>query len=408
MRRCTERATRSLAFALAAVAALASTDCSRDHDALAARPRPEGGSAGKAGAAGASSGSGGVGGSFGGRAGSGSGGTGGTGGKVAEQPGRSVVTFVNAVVDAPIVALCFAKNGGGENALVGRPRPAAGLAYGAALVLETLSGVDLDAESVVPYALAGDLTVVDGSSCKEAVALAEAEMRAANGAGGGAREAGAGGEGGSGAGGEGGNGGRGAPRLRVARLPELAPGSFTQGFSLLYAMVGCLGGPTFTHEEEEALCGDGYAPNRPTASAELVVLSRRVGISTVAIQALHASRSLPAVDLRVRPPDNAVEPWAYIADNVMEGMLRPREPRLDLAPAGYGVGTRTWRVQALVNGFAVVSDSWPTIKRRSGLDDPTIGRGYTLILMGPSMVVEDAASWNPPGFTMVDNDPMLP
>jgi hypothetical protein len=88
-----------------------------------------------------------------------------------------------------------------------------------------------------------------------------------------------------------------------------------------------------------------------------------------------------------------------------EGMLRPREPRMDLGPAGYGIGTRTWRVQALVDGVAAVSDSWPTIKNRSGLGDPEVLRGYTLVVMGPSRVVDDAPLWNPPGFTLVDNDP---
>jgi hypothetical protein len=86
-------------------------------------------------------------------------------------------------------------------------------------------------------------------------------------------------------------------------------------------------------------------------------------------------------------------------------MLRPREPRMDLSASGYGVGTRTWRVQALVGGEAVVSDSWPTIERRSGIEAPSSGRGYTLVVMGPSSVVDDATPWNPPGITIVDNDP---
>jgi hypothetical protein len=329
-----------------------------------------------------------------------------------EPIGRPVASFLHAVVDAPSIALCFAKNDGGGNSLVGRPRPAAGLAYGGALVVETLNGVDLDAERVVPFAIAGDLALLDSLTCEEAVALAEAEMRAASrGAGGSGPSApGAGGEAGDGVGGvpSGGGGSPQSPvaaRLRVARLPELSPGTLSEGHSLLYAMVGCLGGPTFTHEHEEALCGAGYAANRPTVSAELVVLSRKVGISTIAIQALHASRALPALNLRAKPPDSAVEPWAYIADNMTEGMLRPREPRMDLSASGYGVGTRTWRVQALVGGEAVVSDSWPTIERRSGIEAPSSGRGYTLVVMGPSSVVDDATPWNPPGITIVDNDP---
>jgi hypothetical protein len=412
MKRSTERPSRvlpgpgGLAFALTAVAALTATDCTRDHDALAARPRTGGGSAGMAASAGTGSGFGGTGG---GRAGTG--GSGGTGGsKVTEPIGRSVITFLHALADAQAVTLCFARNDGEVNDLLGSPRPAAGLAYGGALVLDTLSGVELDAEPVVPFVITGELALLEGLDCGEAVALAEAEMRAA-----GAAAAGGGGTGGSsssdaGAAGDAGDGAGGAPslvpaRLRVARLPELAPGTLTQGHSLLYALVGCLGGPAFSHDDGEALCGAGYAPNRPTVTAALVVLSRKVGIGTVGIQALHASRALPSLALRAKPPDSAVEPWAYIADSMTEGMLRPREPRVDLTPVGYGMGTRTWRVQALVGSEAVVSDSWPTILGRSGLEAPATGRGYTLVVMGPSSK-PDVPLWNAPAFTLVDNDPM--
>jgi hypothetical protein len=403
---------RGLAVVVGAVAALAATDCSRDRGSLVARPH--GGTAGVAGTSGSS----GSGGTFAGGGGKGgTGGTGGTGGKLTEPLGTSVVTFLHAVVDAQTVTLCFAKNDGGGNELLGKPRPEAGLSYGAALVLDTLSGVDLDTERVVPFVIAGDLALLDGLTCKAAVALAEAEMRGENGGTGGSAgndPGGAGGEAGDAAGGvrsgTGGSGGSPSPRparLRVARLPELAAGSFTEGHSLLYAMVGCLGGAAFEHEDGELLCGEGYASNRPTVSAELVMVSRKVGISTVGIQALHASRAIGSVGIRARPPESAVEPWAFIADDLTEGMLRPREPRLDLNPGGYGVGTRTWRVQAHVDEFLVVSDSWPTLLGRSGLGNPEGLRTYTLVLMGPASVIDaDDTRWNPAGFTIVDNDPM--
>jgi hypothetical protein len=291
---------------------------------------------------------------------------------VTEPIGRSVITFLHALADAQAVTLCFARSDGGGNDLVGSPRPAAGLAYGGALVLETLSGVDLDADPVVPFAISGELSLLSGHDCAEAVALAQAEMRAAS------ASAGGGGTGGSspgdaGAAGEAGDGAGGAPhpvpaRLRVARLPELAPGTLTQGHSLLYALVGCLGGPAFAHEESEALCGAGYAPNRPTVTANLVVLSRKVGIGTVGIQALHASRALPSLSLRAQPPDSSVEPWAYIADSMTEGMLRPREPRIDLNAAGYGMGTRTWRVQALVGSAPAARPGRTALRRLQDQD----------------------------------------
>jgi hypothetical protein len=407
-----ERRSGALGLAVACAAALASTDCTRDHDALVARPHAEGGVAGTAGVAGAGATSG-SGSGFGGTGGSfvTSGGTGGSGGtgvsKPSEPTGWSVATFLHAVVDAPLVSLCFAKNDGGGNELVGKPRPASGLSYGEALVLGTLKGVDLEEESLVPFVITGDLSLLDGLACDEAVALAEAETRAANGgagvgAGGESSDAGAGGEPSS----SGGAGSPKVPRLRVARLPELAPGALTAGRSLLYAMVGCLGGPAFTHDDEEALCGDDYAPDRPTISADVVQLSRKTAISAVALQVLHASRALPALSVRVRPPESAVEPVVYVTDEMTEGMLRPREPRRDTSAAGYGVGARTWRVQALAGGEVIISDGWDTIHRRSTVTDLQVGRGYTLVVMGPSRVLAGAQYWNPPGFTVVDNDPM--
>jgi hypothetical protein len=62
-------------------------------------------------------------------------------------------------------------------------------------------------------------------------------------------------------------------------------------------------------------------------------------------------------------------------------------------------------VHALVGGDAVVRDWGPTKAGRSGIAAPSRGRGYTLVVMGPSRVVDDATPWNPPGITIVDNDP---
>jgi hypothetical protein len=416
------RRSAQFGLVLSCLVGLASTDCSRDHGALAARPRTEGGTAGAAGTAGA----GGISGSGSGFSGSGgtfltrggTGGGGGSGGSLVSHPrpplGQSVGTFLHAMVDAPVVTLCFAKNDGGRNEFVGTPLPERGLGYGRTLVLEALKGVDLEEESLVPFAITGDLSLLDGMKCDEAVAFAEAEVRAANrggslGAGG---EAGAPGEAGSfgspsNSGGNSGDGEPIVPRLRVARLPELAPSALSAGHSLLYAMVGCIGGPTFTHEDEEVLCGEGYAPDRPTASADVVLLWRRRSASTIGIQVLHASRALPALSVRAKPPDDAVQPSVYIVDSITEGMLRPREPRSDTTAVGYGIGTRTWRVQALTGGNVVVSDSWDVVTRRGALAELRADGDYTLVVMGPSRVVAAAPLWNQPGFTIVDNDPTL-
>jgi hypothetical protein len=90
--------------------------------------------------------------------------------------GRSVTTLLNAIVDAPSVAFCFAKSDAGVNSFVGDPRPANGVTYGKALVIESVDGVDHDSEGLVPFALAGELDLIESLGCAEAVAKAEEEM----------------------------------------------------------------------------------------------------------------------------------------------------------------------------------------------------------------------------------------
>jgi hypothetical protein len=322
--------------------------------------------------------------------------------------GRSVVTLLHAIVDAPRVAFCFAKSSGGANTFIGEPRPADGVAYGRSLVLESVSGVDHDEEGLVPYALAGELELVDGLDCDDAVRRAQDEMRLALEA----AEApdtseSAGGAGGEGGAGTGGAGDPGAPmaRLRVGRLPELGPGTLTEGYSLLYAAVGCFGGAAYTHPDEREICGDVYAPSSTSLSAELVVVSRTTKSDVVALQALHASRGFGALSsIRIAPPQSMVLPGISVGDQLTEGALRPREPRTDVLPESYGIGDDDWTVDALVSGSPVVSEPWPKVLERSDMPVPQVGRGYTLVLMGPAGKF-GTGFWNEPGFALVDNDP---
>lgn len=390
------------------VGALGATDCTSDHDSLAARPPGGGGSGGKAGAAGAGAGAGGRGGTGGTGGTAALGGTGGTGGSKPVLPeGRSVTTLVHGIVDAPSVVFCFARSAEGENHFVGEPRPSDGIPYGGSLVVESVDGVDHDVEGLVPYAITGELGLVRGLDCETAVSRAEEAMSdAGTGAPGGGGEGGQAGEAAqAGSGGGAGEAGALIPRLRVARLPELGPGVMTEGYSLLYAAVGCLGGAAFTHPDQTEICGDGYAPNRSTLSAELVVVSRTAKPEVVALQALHASRAFGEVSLWVAPPEGAVEPLISIGDTMTEGALRPREPRTDLLPTTIGIGIAGWSIQARVNGSPVFADTWPVVLERSGIVELEEGRGYTLVLIGPS---SDYGSgwWNPSAVTIVDNDPM--
>ncbi|HEX6765773.1 MAG TPA: hypothetical protein VF103_09860, partial [Polyangiaceae bacterium] len=280
MKRSTDPCATAIAVSFVCLAA-----CGRDHDGLALRNHASGGAAG-------STSIGGSGGSA-GRARGGSGGsgspTGGVGGKYVEPKGRSVTTFFHGIVDAGPVVFCFARHDDADPVLVGSPLPSGGLDYASSISLESVRGIDLESESVLPYVIAGELELVRGMDCEEAVEKAREEMAAV-----GALELGAGGA--SGAGGEAGIGGAGGateppepPRLRVGTLPEIPAGALAEGYSSLYVAVGCLGGPAFSDALSEEACGDGYSPSSPTLSGVLVTLSRTRAIGKLALQALHAS-----------------------------------------------------------------------------------------------------------------------
>jgi hypothetical protein len=391
MKRCT-----SALFALfVGVAA-----CGRDHDGLALKPHAKGGAAGSA-ELGGSGGSGGR-----GRGGSaGESAAGGLGGKYVEPTGRSVTSFFHGIVDADRIVFCFARHDEADPVLVGDPLPTGGLDYAAAISLESIRSIDLASEPVLPYVIAGELELVADMNCEDAVEKARDEMAAV-----GALSLGAGGV--SGAGGEAGTAGAGGepepptpPRLRVGTLPEIPAGILADGHSSLYVALGCLGGPAYTHELEDDACGTGYSPTAPTLSAGLVTLSRMRASGKLVLQALHASLASPALTVSSAPPDTAVQASVVIVYDLHRGVILPRMPSPQSSVAAYGVASPGWTAQASSEGTVLVSEAWPDVLERAGLDALQDGRGYTLVVVGPRGNVGAAGFWNRSAIGVVDNDP---
>jgi hypothetical protein len=360
--------------------------------------------------------------------------------KHVEPTGRSVFTAVHGVVDAERLLFCFARVRDGTTTLVGEPVPAGGLAYGESLSFETLPHVDSKKDGIVPFVITGDLSLVDGLDCADAVARAQAEKAVPPGDGAaGAGEGGAGGQGGeagqtgaSGAAGEGGISAAGAgggaeqsgagagaggeggappkavpkpPPLRAGSLPGLPAGTLAQGYSLLEVAVGCFGAPGFVDTQSDRICGTGYMPSQGTLTAEFVILARATESDKLALQGLHASRGSPDLGIMVLPPADAVQSTVTLVDNFAEGALRPAEPRVDLDAAAWGVSQFSWDVAATRYGSVAFTESWRAIEQRAQSGVPKNGRGYTLVVMGPSFEVDDQGWWNPPAFTVIDNDP---
>jgi hypothetical protein len=387
---------RFIEFAgLLAAVALVAGACRRDHGELVEQPRARGGAGGMGGMAG-----------MGGRprGGSGGGATGGTPSKVREPTGRSVTSFFHGIVDAPRVVFCFARHDEATPELVGDPMPSGGLAYASSFALETIDGIDLETVPVLPYVIAGELELVEGATCEEAVARARDEMAAVEPVALGRGEGGAGGEPGSG-----GSGGEAnppePPRLRVAALPEIPAPALAQGYSSLYVADGCLGGPAFAHARAEAACGPGYSPRSPTASATLVTLSRARADGMLALQALHASLASPVLSVSSAPPDTALQPSVFVAYDLHRGVILPRQPQAMLTVTDYGIQSPGWQARASSNGTPVIGERWVEVRERAGIAEVEAGRGYTLVVVGPPGDIGSRGFWNRAAIGLVDNDP---
>jgi hypothetical protein len=331
-----------------------------------------------------------------------------------EPKGDDVLTIVNGVVDADGVRLCFARldADGQREELVGEPL--AELAYGTSLRLTEIEGFDLAQDSLRPWVIAGDLSLVDELSCEEALALAESEeakvaprLLAQEGAGG--QGGGAGGEpSAAGAGGEPSEapGPLEMPALRARPVAAIPPASLNIGRSILMVLSGCLGGAYYTDVDrvEMAACGAAYTPDSPTLQPIVVTLSRELSFSAVGLQAVQGALAVGSIDVRSSGEDNTIA--LTFASDVSFGAIEPRPADTRFTAADLGISARDHGLQAIgEDGQVIFQQSWPDIRAASGLDEILDARTYTAILVGPSPLLSDEGWWNEPAFVLVENDP---
>ena len=373
---------------LAGGLAAASPACTTNHDALAKQPK--GGS------------------STGGSSGGGAGGFGNTGntGNVSqggrsnpdvEAAGDNVLTIVNGVVDAPSVRLCFAhvREDGQVTELVGSPL--AELPYAHSSVHTELDGFSLASDAIQPWVLAGELSLLDGLDCREAVDLAldeEAQVTPND-----VDD------------GEGGRDGEapvelGIPRLRARPLAVLPAGTLDIGRSILLVLSGCMGGAAYADPLESAVCGDDYTPSTPTLQPLVVKLSRAVAFDKVGLQAVQGSISTSTITARVSGDREAVT--LVFASSVRYGEIEPRPADTRFSPLELGVRETSYGVQALANAEVVHQAAWSELTLAAGIDEILPGRSYTTVLLGPAPILLKKGWWNEHAFALVDNDPTRP
>jgi hypothetical protein len=370
--------------------------CTTNHDALAKQP--------KAGSANGGSGGG---------SGFDSGGFGNTGDMPSqggrpnpdfEAAGDDVLTIVNGVIDAPSAQLCFgslAENGeAGE--LVGSPLPA--LTYAASTVLTELDGFSFADDAIVPWVIAGDLSLIEGLDCNEAVTLAafeEAKVTPVE------PSAGSGGE--AGVAGVGGAGGEPEvplemPALRARPLAAIPAGTVNIGRSILMVLTGCIGGAAFKDAIDTSACGDAYTPSTPTLQPLVVKLSRTPGFDKVGLQAVQAAPAVSGtVDVRASGDGGVVS--LTFASSVSFGAIEPRPADVRFSPTELGVSRRDFGLQAVGDSGVLFQESWPDVLEASGLDEIQATRNYTAVLLGPDPLLLKKGWWNPSAFALVENDP---
>lgn len=338
-----------------------------------------------------------------------------------EPPGRSVLTIVNGVVDAPRVAWCFAQVGVGAS-VVPLGAASAALDYGHSMVLREVPFANLADDTLQAYVIAGDLELISGLDCRASIARARLEETTTLVPSGDLAEGGAGGQdatfaslGGSAEGGvtgeRGGSAGAGEPasaarpRLRVRGLPAIPAGALSSGRSLVLIANGCLGGRGFSGLKAEQYCGAGYTETEPTVSANLVALSRALRFDRVGLQVVHGSLANLAVDFRSGPTLLSEGGWVSIASRVVQGQVAPRPALLNYTASDYGA-TRLYRVEVSATSGVLFSEGWATVLARGGLTELSSERTYALVLSGPQGDLPAVPGlWNLPALTAIDADP---
>jgi hypothetical protein len=357
--------------------------CTTNHDALALQPRA-GSSSGGAGGGGA----GGV--SNGGSAPS-------SGGRVnpdVEPAGDNVLTIVNGIVDADSVRLCFASltDDGQSHEL--RGDPSSKLDYAASLVLSELPEFSFADDQLEPWVIAGDLSLIKGLSCQDAVELAQSEEASVtpgpDAAGGAASDPA-------------------LPKLRARPVAALPAGTVDIGRSVLLVLSGCMGGAAYALSDTlgPAVCGAGYAPDQPTLSPLVVKLSRARRSDTVGLQALHASAATGSLDVRASGDGGRVA--LVFASSLSFGSIEPRPSDTRFSVSELGIDSGDYGLQVVdTSGAVAFEETWNDVLTASGLPTVTFDRSYTVVFLGPDPSLKKRGFWNPSAFSLVDNDPTRP
>ncbi len=314
------------------------------------------------------------------------------------------MTVVNGVVDSPWVALCFAPvKAGVERPATGAPVPASGLVYGATAEFDSLTGIDLAADGVRPYLVAGaGPSAAAGLDCAAIVAQAhpksppqvpapDAAPPPPDASDSGSADAASSVD---------------AsvsldatipldasktgsveastvdatvpiPLVRFAALPVIPSGQLAVLHGYLLVLSGCVGGPGVTDSAEEAVCGSSYSAATPTLGPELVAPSRAAPSDRVALAFLNGSPAFSPCDVQLSPSKSGDS--ITVADNVVTGALRPRTPLGSYGAQDIASTSPDAAIQVYPRGSnqAAYDEPWQTTLNAGNLTGLADGGAYT-------------------------------
>lgn len=319
-----------------------------------------------------------------------------------EPTGSSVVTLLHAVADAPRIGFCFARGSAATAELVdGPPQPSGGLQYGGVWITSSLTGIDLKLDALQPIVVAAPKIDLETKSCQ--VLIEEGQLEELP-----VLDAGVDGSDGSDdAGGVDAAADAAAqqpPPVRARALPVLPPTTLDSGYSTLFAVAGCLGGPTFDDSLATLVCGTGYTPTTPTVTPVLVRMSRVTKADVVGIQVVNARAVSEAVTVVTSGPDGTSLPSLTVAYDVQPGQIAPKPPYLGVSAAVLGFpGEPTLELSA--GGNVALEVSWAHALAPTGVTKVENGRNYSVVVLGPQLNVSVVKWWNPPSAVVVRSDP---
>ncbi len=324
---------------------------------------------------------------------------------------------MNGVVDSERVAFCFARDDGDREKFVAEPAPASGLDFGHSFHVESLPDLDFSEDAITPYVIGGDLDLLDGLDCEQAVALARELTALAlpkdDGSGGGGAPNGEGGAGGDSpeppvdeAGGAGGADSvplPDPPALRVGALPAFPAGTLSGGFRHVARCRRVPGRPLVREQEgrrdlRQRLRGWNDARSELRRDVTPGCVQRRVS-SAERLTRVGAPRRAS-----LGPLDGVNVPIS-IADQVIDGKIEPVPANSLYGSFDYGLEDPAVRVRFIDSNGEECAVSWKELLGRGDVDAVEDGKNYVLVALGPRVGIGSESWWNSPTIGIAAADP---